>query len=152
MEHLHDRIRCRTLFATHYHELTDLAGSLATLRNLNVAVKEWEDQVVFLHKIVPGAADKSYGIHVARLAGVPRSVNDRAKQILAQLENEHVDEGGRPKIGAGRSKRSHGDIQLTLFAPVEHPLLETIRQLDVNRLTPLEALQLIQHWQQEVAQ
>jgi len=152
VEHLHDRIRCRTLFATHYHELTDLAGSLATLRNLNVAVKEWEDQVVFLHKIVPGAADKSYGIHVARLAGVPRSVNDRAKQILAQLENEHVDEGGRPKIGAGRSKRSHGDIQLTLFAPVEHPLLETIRQLDVNRLTPLEALQLIQHWQQEVAQ
>ncbi len=152
VEHLHDHIRCRTLFATHYHELTDLAGSLATLRNLNVAVKEWEDQVVFLHKIVPGAADKSYGIHVARLAGVPRSVNDRAKQILAQLENEHVDEGGRPKIGAGRSKRSKGDIQLTLFAPVEHPLLETIRQLDVNCLTPLEALQLIQRWQQEIVQ
>lgn len=150
VEHLHDHIGCRTLFATHYHELTDLASSLSTLRNLNVSVKEWEDHVVFLHKIVPGAADKSYGIHVARLAGIPRSVNDRAKQILAQLENEHVDERGRPKIGAGRSQRSRGDMQLTLFAPVEHPLLETIRQLDINRLTPLEALQLIQQWQQEV--
>ena len=105
VEHLHDHVGCRTLFATHYHELTDLASTLAGVLNLNVSVKEWEDHVVFLHKIVPGAADKSYGIHVARLAGVPRSVNERAKQILAQLEAEHLDEQGRPKIGAGRTKR-----------------------------------------------
>src|SRR5690606_37573226 len=90
VEFLHDTIGCRTLFATHYHELTDLQHSLAGVRNLNVAVREWQDDVVFLHKIVPGAADKSYGIHVARLAGVPREVNERAKQILAQLEQEHL--------------------------------------------------------------
>ncbi len=150
VEHLHDHIGCRTLFATHYHELTDLAGTLAAVTNLNVSVKEWEDHVVFLHKIVPGAADKSYGIHVARLAGVPRDVNERAKQILAQLEAEHLDDRGRPRIGAGRSTRQRGDIQLTLFAPVEHPLMDSIRGIDVNRLTPLDALQLVQKWQEEL--
>ena len=106
VEHLHDHVGCRTLFATHYHELTDLASTLAAVTNLNVSVKEWEDHVVFLHKIVPGSADKSYGIHVARLAGIPRVVNERAKQILAQLEAEHLDDQGRPKIGAGRASPS----------------------------------------------
>ena len=86
VEHIHDEIGCRTLFATHYHELTDLEEQLAGVRNFNVAVKEWDDQVVFLHQIVPGAADKSYGIHVAQLAGVPRVVNDRAREVLAWLE------------------------------------------------------------------
>ena len=80
VEHIHDQIGCRTFFATHYHELTDLQNTLGGIRNLNVAVKEWDENVVFLHKIVSGAADKSYGIHVARLAGVPKSVNERAKQ------------------------------------------------------------------------
>lgn len=150
VEHLHDQVGCRTLFATHYHELTDLASALSGVVNLNVSVKEWEDQVVFLHKIVPGAADKSYGIHVARLAGVPRSVNERAKQILAQLEAEHLDAEGRPKIGANRAKRRRGDIQLTLFAPMEHPLLDTIRETNVDRLTPLEALQLLHQWQAQL--
>ena len=150
VEHLHDRIGCRTLFATHYHELTDLASTLSAVTNLNVSVKEWEDHVVFLHKIVPGSADKSYGIHVARLAGIPRTVNERAKQILAQLEAEHLDEQGRPKIGAGRSKPQRGDIQLTLFAPMEHPLLDTLRGTDLNRLTPLEALQTLQQWQEQL--
>ncbi len=96
VEHLHDAIGCRTLFATHYHELTALAEALAGVRNYNVAVREWQDQVVFLHKILPGAADKSYGIHVARLAGVPTEVVERAKQILAQLENEQLDATGAP--------------------------------------------------------
>jgi DNA mismatch repair protein MutS len=150
VEHLHDQVGCRTLFATHYHELTDLASALSGVVNLNVSVKEWEDQVVFLHKIVPGAADKSYGIHVARLAGVPRSVNERAKQILAQLEAEHLDAEGRPKIGANRVKRRRGDIQLTLFAPMEHPLLDTIRETNVDGLTPLEALQLLHQWQAQL--
>ena len=111
------------------------------MRNLNVAVKEWQDHVVFLHKIVPGAADKSYGIHVARLAGVPRSVNERAKQVLAQLEEEHLDEGGRPKIAVKGKKSRRGDVQLTLFAAPEHPVVEQLRQLDLNALTPLEAMQ-----------
>ena len=152
VEHLHDHVGCRTLFATHYHELTDLASTLSGVVNLNVSVQEWEDQVVFLHKIVPGAADKSYGIHVARLAGVPRSVNERAKQILAQLEAEHVDDQGRPRIGAGRTRRHRGDIQLTLFAPLEHPLLETIRETDVDHLTPFDALQLLHRWRNELRQ
>ncbi|HND54489.1 MAG TPA: DNA mismatch repair protein MutS, partial [Pirellulaceae bacterium] len=149
VEHLHNRIGCRTFFATHYHELTDLASTLGGIKNLNVAVKEWEDNVVFLHKIVEGSADKSYGIHVARLAGVPREVNDRARQILRRLEDEHLDNDGRPKI-AKSDKKKRGGVQLTLFAPYDHPLLAKIRAVDVNALTPIQALQLIQQWQREV--
>ncbi len=98
VEYLHEHVGCRTLFATHYHELTDLEKSFSGMKNLNVAVREWQDEVVFLHKIVEGAADKSYGIHVARLAGVPREVIERSKEILAQLEEEHLDAEGRAKI------------------------------------------------------
>ncbi|HJT34710.1 MAG TPA: DNA mismatch repair protein MutS [Pirellulales bacterium] len=150
VEYLHDRVGCRTLFATHYHELTDLAGSLAKVKNLNVAVREWQEEVVFLHKIVEGAADKSYGIHVARLAGVPREVLERAKQILARLEQEHLDEQGRPKL-ARKRMRVTDDLQLTLFAAPENPLLDKIRQTDVNTLSPLAALALLKEWQDELA-
>ncbi len=149
VEHLHDVTGCRTFFATHYHELTDLAGTLAGVRNLNVAVKEWEEQVIFLHKIVPGSADKSYGIHVARLAGVPKSVNERAKQILAQLEQEHLGGSGNSKFVQPKVKRK-GDLQLTLFAPEEHPLIDKLRQLDINGLTPMAALQLLSQWQRDL--
>ena len=113
-------------------------------------MREWEDQLVFLHKIVPGAADKSYGIHVARLAGVPKAVNERAKQVLAQLENEHIDTDGRPKI-ARRTARS-GALQLTLFAAADHPLLDKIRGVDLNATTPLDALALVQRWQEELGE
>jgi DNA mismatch repair protein MutS len=139
VEHLHDRVACRTLFATHYHELTALAGTLTGLRNYNVAVREWQDQVVFLHKILPGTADKSYGIHVARLAGVPGDVIERAKQILAQLENEQLDVAGRPKAARGRRIKT-SDLQLTLFAAEEHPLLEELRNLNLDDTTPRAAL------------
>lgn len=151
VEHLHDAVGCRTLFATHYHELTELADSLSAVRNLNVAVREWQDDVVFLHKIVPGAADKSYGIHVARLAGVPRSVNERAKQILAQLEDEHLDRNGRSKL-AKADRRRAGDLQLTLFGPIEHPLLDELRELNLDELTPLAALSKLQSWQDELSE
>lgn len=147
VEDLHDRVGSRTLFATHYHELTDLARTLSGVTNLNVAVREWEDKVVFLHQIVPGSADKSYGIHVARLAGVPRAVNERAKEILSQLENEHLDPHGRPRIA---QKQQRKELQLTLFGPAEHPLLEAIREVDINATTPLEALRLIGSWQQQL--
>jgi DNA mismatch repair protein MutS len=150
VEHLHDQIGCRTLFATHYHELTDLESSLGGVKNLTVSVKEWEDNVVFLHKIVSGSADKSYGIHVARLAGVPREVNERAKQVLSQLEGEHLDQQGRPKLKAAQKSRRGGDLQLTLFAPYEHPLLSVIRETDLNALTPIEALQHIKEWQEQL--
>ena len=150
VEYLHDQIGCRTLFATHYHELADLEQSLSGVKNLNVAVREWEDKVVFLHQIVPGAADKSYGIHVARLAGVPREVNERAQEILAQLEDEHLGADGRPKI-ARRDSRPAGGLQLTLFAAADHPLLEKIRTTDLNTMTPLDALATIKQWQDELA-
>ena len=150
VEHIHDQIGCRTLFATHYHELTDLQNTLGGVRNLNVSVKEWDDNVVFLHKIVEGSADKSYGIHVARLAGVPREVNERAKQILNQLESEHLDANGTAKIAKRKKKRQGGDIQLTLFSPMEHPLMDEIRAADVNALTPIDALQLIQQWKEKL--
>ena len=149
VEHIHDRIGCRTLFATHYHELTDLAQSLPELRNLNVAVREWDDNVIFLHKIIEGAADKSYGIHVARLAGVPREVNERAKQVLSQLEAEHLDGDGQSKLTRKERKRK-GDIQLTLFAPYDHPLLDVIRDTDLHGLTPLDAMRKIEEWQREL--
>ena len=151
VEHLHDNIGCRTLFATHYHELTDLAESLSGVRNLNVAVKEWEDHVVFLHKIIPGAADKSYGIHVARLAGVPRSVTERAKQILARLEEEHVGENGKPKLSVKGRKSRRGDLQLTLFAAPEHPIVDQLRRLDVDHLTPVEALKQLAELQSKLS-
>ncbi len=150
VEHLHDKIGSRTLFATHYHELTDLADILPGVVNWNVAVQEWEENVVFLHKITPGAADKSYGIHVARLAGVPKSVNERAKQVLAQLENDNLDAQGRPKLTAAKRNKPQGDIQLTLFGPAEHPVLDDIRNLDLNNTTPLEALLFLQARREEL--
>jgi len=150
VEYLHDHTRCRTLFATHYHELTDLARTMAGIRNLNVAVREWEDQVVFLHQIVEGAADKSYGIHVARLAGVPGEVHRRAQEILAQLEDEHLAADGRPKI-ARRPAPSGAGLQLSLFGPEQHPLLDNIRHVDLGETTPVAALQLIQKWQEALA-
>lgn len=139
-EYLHDVVGCRTLFATHYHELTQLAESLGDVRNWNVAVREQADDVIFLHRIVPGAADKSYGIHVAQLAGVPRTVLDRARLILERLENDHLDESGTMRLPDRKTQRN-SDRQLLLFAPPEHPILDEIRQMDLDSLTPLMALQ-----------
>jgi DNA mismatch repair protein MutS len=126
------------LFATHYHELTELTQTLTRVGNWNVAVHEQDGEVIFLHKIVPGAADRSYGIHVARLAGVPREVIDRAGTILETLENDHHDERGRVTIPARKRKNSR---QLTLFAETEHPLLGELREINLDELTPLAALQ-----------
>jgi DNA mismatch repair protein MutS len=151
VEYLHEHVGCRTLFATHYHELTDLAKSLAGVKNLNVAVREWQDEVIFLHKIIDGAADKSYGIHVARLAGVPREVIERSKDILAQLEEEHLDAEGRAKIAKRQIEPPRPRLQLTLFGAAEHPLLEELRQLKLDNLTPLQALQQLQQWQETLA-
>jgi DNA mismatch repair protein MutS len=150
VEHLDERLGCRTLFATHYHELTDLERSLPRVRNLNVAVREWQDDVVFLHKIVDGAADKSYGIHVARLAGVPREVIERAKDILARLEEEHLDAEGRAKIARPIAQPKPAEIQMTLFGPAEHPMLDELRELDVNQMTPLDAMQQLAGWKKKL--
>jgi len=144
VEHLHDKIGARTLFATHYHELTDLANELTHVKNLTVLVREWDEKIVFLHQIVAGATDKSYGIQVARLAGVPISVNERAKEVLAHLESDFLTTVNRPKLST-RDRKSQ-PIQLTLFGPANHPLLDTIKDLDPNSLSPMECLNLISQW------
>jgi len=148
-EYLHDRIGCRTLFATHYHELTELTQTLAQARNWNVAVREEDLNVIFLHKIVEGTADKSYGIHVARLAGIPQDVVDRARTILSTLESDHMDEAGHTRIPErSRSKRpASREKQLSLFESPPHPLLETIKGIDLNQMTPLKALETLHEMQ-----
>jgi DNA mismatch repair protein MutS len=116
-EYLHNQVGCRALFATHYHELAQLAETLPGLRNYNVLVREWQEDIVFLHKIAAGSADKSYGIHVARLAGIPGDVLDRAKQVLAELEAHHLDKE-LPQPGR-KKKRRASDSQADLFAAIE---------------------------------
>ncbi len=113
-EYLHNHIGCRSLFATHYHELAQLAETLPNLRNLNVLVREWQEDIVFLHKIAPGSADKSYGIHVARLAGIPGEVLDRASQVLKQLESHHLDEE-LPRARLKRTKKVIREVMPMLF-------------------------------------
>jgi len=136
VEYIHERLGAFTLFATHYHELTRLALSLSRVRNYNVEVKEWKDQVVFLHRVVPGSTDRSYGIHVARLAGLPREVTERAVEILDSLEK------GRQPLELPRE-------QPTLFSLQDDPLRDELRLLDTSRLSPLEALFLLERWKKE---
>jgi DNA mismatch repair protein MutS len=130
-EHVHDRIGCKTIFATHYHELTQLTERLHHARNYNVAVRESGDEVVFLHQLRPGPTDRSYGIHVARLAGLPLAVVARAREILALLESGHHVAGRTPPAAPDEG-------QLALFE--EHPVLSDLRTLDPNAMTPIEAL------------
>ncbi|HYL73955.1 MAG TPA: DNA mismatch repair protein MutS [Bryobacteraceae bacterium] len=145
IEHLHQRIRARTLFATHYHELTELADQMPGIRNLHVSVKEAGDQVIFLRKVEPGRADRSYGIEVARLAGLPVSVIDRAREILSLHErSEHaVTEELTPRA-------SSAPMQIQMFEPVNYQIAERIRNLKVDELRPIEALQLLNELQQEL--
>jgi DNA mismatch repair protein MutS len=117
-EFLHDQIGARTLFATHYHELTDLARTRDAVLNLNVAVREWKDQIIFLRKIIAGAADQSYGIQVARLAGLPHEVITRAREILTNLEKSELNAQGKPALAAGARRRAAAILnqpELNLF-------------------------------------
>lgn len=138
-ENLHDEIQCRTMFATHYHELTDLTQTLKHASNWHVAVQESNEDVVFLHRVIEGAAGRSYGIHVARLAGVPTSVTERAAKILDSLENQNVNEEGKRDVPV-RETKQHGYQQLSLFALPEDPLLDEIRKLNVDDLSPRQAM------------
>jgi len=148
VEHLHEHNRSRVLFATHYHELVELQRTLPSVRNWNVSVKEWDDTVVFLHRIVPGAADKSYGIHVARLAGIPRAVNERAKDILGQLESSRLDRYDQPRLAPPPPKKS-GHIQMTLFQWKENEVLDKLKAADLHSLTPIQALQMLESLQKQ---
>jgi DNA mismatch repair protein MutS len=135
VEHIHRNIRAKTLFATHYHELTELAETLPGVRNLHVSVKESGDQILFLRKVEPGAADKSYGIEVARLAALPMSVIERARQILAHHE-DFV-----PK---------NAPVQIRLFEPINHDIADRIRAVKIDELRPIEALQLLSDLQRDL--
>jgi DNA mismatch repair protein MutS len=143
-EHLHERIGCKTVFATHYHELTQLADEFTSVRNYNVDVRESGDRILFLHRLKPGGADRSYGIEVGRLAGLPQPVIARARALLKLLEGEQIVAALSGKAGiAARAPRTNGD-QLGLFmTDVPHPVVERLREIDVNTLTPLEALALL---------
>ena len=136
-EHIHNnpKIGSKTLFATHFHELTELAKFLPRVRNYNVAVKEWGDEVIFLRKIVPGGCDDSYGIQVARLAGVPKQVLERAKEILAELENGELRQQRVPE-----AKPRPISYQLSIFSPKDTQIVEELKKLDLEKLTPIEAL------------
>jgi DNA mismatch repair protein MutS len=144
-EHLANAVRCRTLFATHYHELTELGQLLANVKNLNVAVREWAGEVVFLHKIIPGGTDKSYGLHVAKLAGLPRPILIRSGEILKDLENTFAKEAA----GEHLSKNKTADEQL-LFVQKHKSVLDKLKHLDVNRLTPIEAINLLAEIKREM--
>jgi DNA mismatch repair protein MutS len=140
-EHLHDRTGCKTVFATHYHELTQLAQDLEAVRNFNVAVREVNDDVLFLHRLQPGGADRSYGIEVGRLAGLPQEVLARARQVLKLLEGEQL--AAKRSDGRSQSDAEKNRDQLGLFAIAPNPLVDRLAALDTDTMTPLQALSLL---------
>ncbi|MBE0535919.1 MAG: DNA mismatch repair protein MutS [Phycisphaerae bacterium] len=146
-EHIANHIRCRTLFATHYHELTELSELLANVKNLNVAVREWADEVIFLHKILPGGTDKSYGIHVAKLAGVPKPIIARSAEILADLENTFAKEARTEKLTPHKTKQHTTDL---LFIQKHKSVLDRLKETDPNNLTPIQAINLLEQIKQEL--
>jgi DNA mismatch repair protein MutS len=136
-----NNIGAKVLFATHYFELTDLADKLNGVKNYNVAVREWQDEVIFLYKILPGCADRSYGIQVAKLAGLPNTVIERAKEILSELDKKS--EFDSYKLDGKTNE------QLNLFLPTYHPILNELEKIDINNTTPLDALKILSHWKKE---
>jgi DNA mismatch repair protein MutS len=137
-EHLHDRIGCKTVFATHYHELTQLSDELSGARNFNVQVREVGDKILFLHRLTPGGADRSYGIEVGRLAGLPRQVLGRARELLKQLESGHLINNTAARVPNG----DRGVAQLPLFQ-ANHPAVEELKEIDPNAITPMQALEIL---------
>lgn len=151
VEYLHDlkKTGVKTLFATHYHELTELEKSKVRVKNYNIAVKEWNDQIIFLRKLVSGGTNRSYGIQVARLAGIPERVIQKAKIILERVENHAPagsDVGDRAMSGG---KSSYRPVQLDLFQPIEKEVMSRLLSLDLNAITPLDALNMLQGLQQK---
>lgn len=141
-EYLHERIGAKTLFATHYHELNELAEIFPRIKNYKVDVREYDDKVIFLHKVMPGFADHSYGIQVAQMAGLPEEVTERAKQVLKNLESSELVVRTREKKEARFEKRN-GEVQLTMFELKDDKLREELLHLDLERMTPLEAMQTL---------
>jgi len=146
-EHIATKLKCRTLFATHYHELTELAELFTNVKNCNVAVREWADEVVFLHRILPGGTDKSYGIHVAKLAGIPISVLNRSKEILEELESAFAKEASGEHLAKHKTKEPSAE---SLFVQKHKSVLEKLSSVDLNNLTPIEAINLLNQIKKEI--
>ncbi len=146
-EHIANKLKCRTFFATHYHELTELSELFENVKNCNVAVREWMDEVVFLHKILPGGTDKSYGIHVAKLAGVPGTILDRSKEILDELESTFQKEATGEHLSRHKTKQADTD---SLFVQRHKSVLDKLVSTDVNNLTPIEAINLLNEIKNEI--
>ena len=148
-EYLHDKVRCKTVFATHYHELTQLPDELVSACNYSVEVREAGDEVLFLHRLVAGGADRSYGIEVGRLAGLPPAVLERARKLLALFEGEQIvsalsGSGSKRAGGSGEKKQqSATESQLALFGPLQHPVVDELKKVDPEKMTPIEALTLL---------
>ncbi len=151
-EYLHDapNLGARTLFATHYHQLTDLPLTKDGVKNYNIAVKEWGDRIIFLRKIVEGGTNRSYGIQVARIAGVPEEVIARAREVLKNLEKGELDEIGMPRLARGRKAAGKDSGQLPLFIDEEQAVVGELREVDLNALTPLEAMNLVGAWKERL--
>jgi len=150
-EYLHDAISCRALFATHYHELTELAATHPACENWSVSAREHEGDIVFFHKLQRGPASRSYGVACARLAGLPEPVLARARALLVDLERGSALPSGAHASLRGRDKKPQlGLFEAAPAAAPPHPVLETLKQLDVNRLTPIEALTLLSTLQKQL--
>ena len=147
IEYLHARTRAKTLFATHYFELTELAERLSGVKNYHVSVKETGGGIAFLRRVEPGPADRSYGIEVAKLAGLPNEVIERAREVLAEHENAELRLTDQL---ASDELRPAPAAQLTIFTPLSQPVLERLREVDLNRLTPLEAMNLLAELKKQV--
>jgi DNA mismatch repair protein MutS len=167
-EYLHTTIRARTLFATHYHELTELALTMDRVKNYTVAIKEWNDQIIFLRRVVEGGADKSYGIQVARLAGLPEAVIRRAREVLANLEKAEFNDQGEPVAATHRGASKNGNSkkgiiarqredmetsapQLGLFASEAGLLFKELQDLDLDTMTPLDAMNTLHELKKKVS-
>ncbi len=150
IEYLHAHVRAKTLFATHYFELTELAEQLSGVKNYHVSVKEAGGNVVFLRRVEPGAADRSYGIEVAKLAGLPNEVVIRAREVLAEHESSEHRLSGHLTPGSSHSEGPERPTQLTIFTALSQPVVEKLREVDLNRLTPLEALNLLAELKKEI--
>ncbi len=151
-EYLHDLKNrgVKTLFATHYHELTDLAQTKPRVKNYNIVVKEWNDEIIFLRKLVEGGTNRSYGIQVARLAGIPPAVIGRAKKILYNIEQGEYDSLGTPCLVREKKDIARGPVQLDLFRKPENPILDKLRKVDLSRMTPIEALNFLNEVQEKL--
>jgi DNA mismatch repair protein MutS len=151
-EYIHDAplLGARTLFATHYHELTELAVTKEGVKNFNIAVREWGDRIIFLRKIMEGGTNRSYGIQVARIAGVPGEVVTRAMEILRNMEQGELDEVGMPKIARGKKTAQRNGNQLSLFKDQKEAIMEELKDLDLLNLTPLDAMRRLGEWKERL--